>query len=140
MTFPPPTPWKPRATVDPAREYVAFTSAFHLKSFRRVPAFMCRSLKIMKQVDAAPGIVGWSLGANVLKREFYTLSVWRDAESLRRFVRAGAHLASAAEFEHDMRRPSIFVYYKLLGRDLPPSWNDAFARQREQDGRAHRAG
>ena len=133
MNFPPPSPWKLRAAVDPAREYVAFTSAFHLKSLLRVPAFIRRAMKIMKQADAASGIVGWSLGQNIFKLEFYTLSVWQDAESLRHFVRDGDHLASLAEFEHDMRRKTTFVYYRLLGRDLPPSWQDAFARQRQHD-------
>ena len=72
MNFPPPSPWKLRATVDPTREYVAFTSAFYLKSLFRAPAFIRRSLKIMKQVDAASGIVGWALGSNIFKLEFYT--------------------------------------------------------------------
>jgi hypothetical protein len=140
MNFPPPTPWKPRAAVNPAREYVAFTSTFHLKSLRRVPAFIRRSRKIMKQADDASGIVGWSLGANIFKLEFYTLSVWQDAESLRHFVRDGDHFAALAEFDRDMRRKSIFVQYKLFGRDVPPSWKDALARQRRHDdARAERA-
>jgi len=141
MNFPPPSPWKLRAAVDPAREYVAFTSTFHLKSLRRVPAFVRRAMKIMKQADAASGIVGWSLGQNLFKLEFYTLSVWQDSESLRHFVRDGDHLASLAEFEHDMRRKTIFVHYKLFGRDLPATWKDAFARQRQQsEAHAKRAG
>jgi len=141
MNFPPPSPWKLRAAVDPAREYVAFTSAFHLKSLRRVPAFVRRAMKIMKQAVAASGIVGWSLGQNLLKLEFYTLSVWQDSESLRHFVKDGDHLASLAEFEHDMRRKTIFVHYKLFGRDLPASWKDAFARmQQHRDAHAKRAG
>jgi hypothetical protein len=102
-----------------------------LKSLLRVPAFVRRAMKIMKQADAASGIVGWSLGQNLFKLEFYTLSVWQDNESLRHFVRDADHLASLAEFEHDMRRKTIFVHYKLLGRDLPASWKDAFARQRQ---------
>ena len=141
MNFPPPSPWKLRAAVDPAREYVAFTSAFHLKSLRRVPAFVRRAMKIMKQADAASGIDGWSLGQDLLKLEFYTLSVWQDSESLRHFVKDGDHLASLAEFEHDMRRKTIFVHYKLFGRDLPASWKDAFARmQQHRDAHAKRAG
>src|SRR5262249_50318393 len=94
MNFPPPSPWKLVAAVDPTREYVAFASAFHLKSPRRVPAFIRRSFKIIKQADAASGIVGWSLGQNIFKLDFYTLSVWQDAESLRHFVRDCDHLAS----------------------------------------------
>ena len=98
-------------------------------------------MKIMKQADAAPGIIGWSLGGNIFKLEFYTLSAWQDAESLAHFVRDGDHLVSLTEFEHDMRRKSIFVHYKLFGRDLPPSWKDALARQRQHDeGSSQRAG
>ena len=87
----------------------------------------------MKQVDDAPGIVGWSLGANLLRLDFYTLSAWQDAESLRQFVRAGDHLASLEQFEHDMRRKSIFIYYTVVGRDLPLRWDDALARQKQHD-------
>ena len=97
--FPPPMPWKPRAVVDPEREYVAFTSRFFMKSMRRVPAFMARSIRIMKQANAAPGIVGWSLGSDLFKLEFHTLSVWEDADSLRRFVRDGDHRAALEQFE-----------------------------------------
>jgi hypothetical protein len=131
--FPPPTRWKQLATVDPEREYVAFTSCFFLSSVRRVPAFVARAREIMKQVDTAPGVVGWSLGGNLFKLEFYTLSAWADAESLRRFVRDGDHLAALKEFEQDLRRKSRFVYYKVLGRDLPLTWQDALARQARSD-------
>ena len=131
--FPPPIPWKPRAVVDPEREYVAFTSRFFMKSIRRVPAFVARSIRIMKQANVAPGIIGWSLGSDLFKLEFHTLSVWEDADSLRRFVRDGDHQAAIEEFEQDVRRKSIFVYYKVMGRDLPVTWKDAIARQERQD-------
>ena len=104
LVFPSPTPWPQLGSVDPAREYVAFTSRFFLKSLRRVPAFVARSMRIMKQASAAPGMVGWSLGGHLFKLEFYTLSVWQDDESLRRFVREGDHRAAVEEFERDVRR------------------------------------
>ena len=126
-------PWKALAAVDPEREYVAFTSCFFMRSVWRVPAFMARGRQIMKQVDVAPGVIGWSLGANFLKLEFYTLSAWHDAESLRRFVRDGDHFTALQEFEQNLRRKSVFVYYKVLGRDLPLSWQDALARQKQSD-------
>ena len=131
--FPPPRPWKQVAAVDPGREYVAFTSCFFLKKVRRVPAFFARSTQIMKQVNTAPGVVGWSLGVNIFTLEFYTLSAWQDAESLRRFVRDAEHLAALQEFEQDLRRKSIFHYYKVLGRELPLSWKEALARQARSD-------
>ena len=135
--FPPPMPWKQRAPVDPEREYVAFTSRFFLKSVLRLPAFMVRSIGIMKQANRVPGIIGWSLGSDLFKLEFHTLSAWEDADSLRRFVRDGDHHLALEEFEQDMRRKSIFVYYRVLGRELPLTWKDAIARQERHDqGRA----
>jgi hypothetical protein len=131
--FPPPTPWKQRADIDPDREYVAFTSAFFLKSPWRVLAFIARSRGIMNQTKSAPGLVGWSLGANLFKLAFYTLSAWDDADSLRDFVHGGDHRAGTAQFVGDMRRKSIFHYYKVKGRDLPLSWKDALARQKQHD-------
>lgn len=135
--FPPPRPWKQRTTVDPEREYVAFTSRFFLRSALRAPAFMARSRSIMKQANKAPGVIGWSLGFDLFKLEFYTLSAWENAESLRSFVRDGSHGLAIEEFRQDMRRKSIFVYYRVSGRDLPLRWKDAVARQEQQErGRA----
>ena len=87
----------------------------------------------MKQADAAPGIVGWSLGFNLFRLDFYTLSVWQDNDSLRRFVREGEHLTSLTEFEHDLRKSTTFVHYKLFGRDVPATWKDALERLRQHD-------
>ncbi len=67
------------------------------------------------------------------KLEFHTLSAWENAESLRRFVREGGHHLALEEFGQDMRRKSIFVYYRVLGRDLPLTWKDALARQERQE-------
>lgn len=127
--FPPPRPWKEIASVDPEREYLAFTSRFFLRSPLRVPAFMRQGSKIMQQADAAAGIIGWSLGANLPRLEFYTLSAWEDADSLQAFIRAGDHGQALQKFARDMRRDSIFVQFTVTGKDLPLSWSDAVARQ-----------
>ena len=66
--FPPPQPWKQLRAVEPNREYQAFTSRFAMRSWLRVPAFFAASLKIQKQVEAAPGAVGYSLGAHAVER------------------------------------------------------------------------
>ena len=128
--FPPPRKWKQVGTVDPEREYVAFTSRFYLRSPLRVPAFLRQSSQIEKQVDAAPGIVGWSLGANLLTLEFYTLSAWENVESLRTFIASSAHGQARSKFAGDMRADSIFVQFTVSGSELPLTWADAIARQK----------
>lgn len=127
--FPPAGRWKEVVSADPEREYVAFTSRFYLRSPLRALAFMRHSRRIMKEIDTAPGAVGWALASNLPTLEFLTVSAWESAEDLRRFLHAGAHGESAARFAHDMRRKSIFVQYRVAGRDLPLHWEDAVARQ-----------
>jgi hypothetical protein len=111
---------------------VAFTSRFALRSILRVPAFLRRTPGIERQVKAAPGAVGYSLGADLLKLHFHTLSVWEDAGSLRAFAHALAHEEVREAFATDKRAPSIFVQWSVLGADLPLTWKDALARQRTQ--------
>ena len=98
----------------------------------RVPAFMRQSSKIMKQLEEVPGLVGWSLGADLAKLEFHTLSAWEDAESLRAFTTSAAHGQALAKFERDMRADSVFVMFSVLGKELPLRWADAIARQEAQ--------
>jgi len=90
---------------------------------------MRQGSRITKQVAAAPGVVGWSLGANLPTLEFYTLSAWETPEDLRTFLTAGAHSEAASKLSNDMRRDSIFVQFKVLGKDLPLRWDDAIQRQ-----------
>jgi hypothetical protein len=123
--LPPPKPWTQVGAADPDREYVAFTSRCFLKSPLRLPKWMAQGPPIMKQVDAAPGIVGWSLGM----LDFSTLSAWEDAASLRAFTQGGAHAETLEQFERAMRRDSIFVECTVFGRDLPLGRGDAVTRQ-----------
>jgi heme-degrading monooxygenase HmoA len=60
-------------------------------------------LQIIKQLEGVPGLVGWSLGADLAKLEFHTLSAWEDTESLRAFTTSAAHGQALAKFEGDMR-------------------------------------
>jgi quinol monooxygenase YgiN len=113
--FPPPTPWKAFGEVDPDREYLGFTSRFFLASIRSVPGFVAHSQRIKKQANAAPGVVGWSLAADLLKLEFHTLSVWESESQLRAFVAQAHHNDAMAKFAGSMRRESILVYFPVLG-------------------------
>ena len=131
--FPPPQPWKQLAAIDPDQEYLAFTSRFALRSVLRAPAFMGAALGIVKQVEAAPGAVGYSLGSHLPGLYFYTLSAWQDDDSLHAFSRALQHGQSLKTFHRDMRGPSPFIRWPVRGRDLPLHWADALERIRRYD-------
>jgi hypothetical protein len=128
--FPPPMPWKQLRPIDPDREYLAFTSRFAMRSWLRVPAFLAAGGPIQKQVEAAPGAIGYSLGAHLPGREFYTLSVWQDDAALRAFSRAMQHGAAMRAFHSDMRTASPFVRWTVKGSEVPLKWSDALERIR----------
>lgn len=127
--FPLPTPWRQVGTVDPEREYVAFTSRFPLRSALRVPAFLLQTFHTMRTASSAPGIVGWSLAANLPTLEFHTLSAWEDTQSLRTFIASSAHREAREKFANDMRAASLQMQFTVSGSELPLSWKDAIARQ-----------
>jgi hypothetical protein len=45
--------------------------------------------RIPHQLADSEGLIGYALDANVLNRDFWTLSVWQDEESLSRFSSNG---------------------------------------------------
>ena len=104
-----------------------------MRSFLRAPAFMGAAFGIMKQVQAAPGVVGYSLGSHLPGLSFYTLSAWQDEESLRAFSRALQHGQALKMFHLDTRSPSPFIRWQVRGKDLPLHWPDALARIRQYD-------
>jgi hypothetical protein len=64
---------------------------------------------------------------------FYTLSAWDDDESLQAFSRALQHGQALRTFHRDMRAPSPFIRWRVLGSELPLRWNDALGRMRAWD-------
>ena len=127
--FPPPRPWSQVSeAVDLDREYVVFSSRFYLKSIWRVLRFMLAANRVMKQLDAyTPGVVGWSMAADLRRLEFHTISVWENAAALQLFSRSGEHEVALGRFTSSMRREVTFAQYKVLGEAVPISWPDAIA-------------
>jgi heme-degrading monooxygenase HmoA len=127
--FPPPSPWRQVGAVDLDKQYVGFTSRFHLGSVRDLPGFVTASRRIAKQVRTSPGLVGWSLAADLPKLEFHTLSAWEDEESLQTFLSAAPHSEIMQRYGGRLRRTSVFVQFPVSGRALPLTWPDAISRQ-----------
>jgi hypothetical protein len=127
--FPPPSPWRQVGAVDPDKQYVGFTSRFHLGSVWDLPGFVAASRRITTQVRTSPGLVGWSLAADLPKLEFHTLSAWEDEKSLQTFLSTAPHSEVMQRYGGRLRRVSIFVHFPVSGRALPLTWPDAISRQ-----------
>jgi hypothetical protein len=82
---------------------------------------------VRKQLAGTDGLVGYALRANVLARNYWTLSVWTDESSLRRFNRAAPHLHVMTSLKPFMG-PTKFVTWNIAGDDGRPGWKTAIDR------------
>lgn len=127
----PALPWKSFASPESDREYTALVSYLPLNKFRALPKFMRYTRQIQRQLAASEGLVGYSMDANVVGKEFWTLSVWEDAEALRRFVRHTPHDKVMKDLLPDMGQTE-FVRWKAKGSSVPLDWGAAKERIRER--------
>jgi hypothetical protein len=120
----PASPWKTFATPEDSREYVALLSYLPLSTWSVIPRFMRYTLQIRRQLADSGGLIGYSMDANVASREFWTLSVWEDEESLMRFVGRNPHSRVMADLVPYMGQTK-FVQWRVSGSNIPLNWEEA---------------
>lgn len=123
----PTQPWVTVRRPHPEQEYLVLVSELPLKRFRDLGVFLRYTWQIRGQLRRAPGLLGYSLAARILKRQFWTLSVWDGEAALQRFVveNPHGHVMTALQAKMGQTR---FVRWNLRGSAFPPRWRDALAR------------
>jgi hypothetical protein len=103
----PTKPWVTLCRPDPDREYLVLLSELPLKRFRDLGAFLLYTWRIQGQLRHTPGLLGYSLLARILKRQFWTLSVWEGEATLQQFVMENPHsqVMMALRDKMDQTRP-----------------------------------
>jgi len=120
-------PWKMAEASVAGNRYLAFISYLPLKHFRAIPNFFRFTSEIRRQLRTAPGLIGYSLDARPLARTFWTLSVWRDQQSLSDFVAAVPHSRIMQSLAPHMGK-SQFAQWTVESNEIPLDWNTAKAR------------
>ncbi len=128
----PTLPWRAVQQVGgPTANAVVMASRFQVRRLRDVPRFFLDSMRIHRQVLAADGALGVSLVAHPLRREFLTLSAWRDRASLNALVRTNPH-RDAMRRHHHVMAESGFTFWEVERAQLPVDWDDARRRLKAQ--------
>jgi hypothetical protein len=78
--------------MEPGRSYVVMASYLPLTRINSSVRFFGAVRAIRKQVADAEGLVGDTLRAKPLARDYWTLSVWSDDSALQAFMRTSPHL------------------------------------------------
>jgi len=119
--------WITLARADANREYLALLSYLPLNKYRAILGFFRFLLQIQKQLRSTPGVIGYSLRAKILSRNFWTLSVWEEQETLTEFVAKIPHGEAMKAMTPHMGQTK-FTQWKVAGSSLPLSWDQAMQR------------
>lgn len=99
-----------------------------LRRFRDTPRMLRLSMATRRQVRRSDGALGISLYASPLRREYRTVTAWRDRASLRAFIRSGAHREAVLHFPGIASGRGTFASWTTPATSLPPSWEDVLRR------------
>jgi hypothetical protein len=124
-------PWKSLQPIDANREYLALLSYLPLKQYSKIPAFMRFTFGIQKQLAGTPGVIGYSLRAQIFSKQFWTLSVWDDSAALMNFVQKLPHSESMKAMAPFMGQTK-FTQWKVPGSGVPLKWNEAIGRMTQE--------
>jgi heme-degrading monooxygenase HmoA len=110
-----------------AHRYLAMATYLPLKRFSSTIRFFRAVFAVRNQLASADGLVGYSMRAKPLRREYWTVSVWRDQEALRAFVRTAPHLEVMSSLRSTMG-PTKFAQWEITAEEGRPSWTSALDR------------
>ncbi len=121
------SPWKSVGILEPDREYVVLASSIPPKSVSSTWKLFRGSTMVRKQLRATDGVIGFSLLARPLRKQYATVSIWVDEEALQAFNRQRPHGELVTALRPEMG-PTKFVRWTIKGSDGRPSWADALGR------------
>jgi hypothetical protein len=87
------------------------------------------SRSVRRQLLGTDGVLGFSMLAEPVRKNYATLSVWRDAAALEAFSVTQPHQQLMKELAPAMG-PTKFVRWTISGADGVPSWSEALRRLR----------
>lgn len=123
----PALPWFQASTADSGTELTVMASRLPLRAYRHIPGFLRWTMRIRGQLAGAPGLVGYSLDARLLRKTFWTLSAWTSREAIEAFVRMDPHEAAMTAIRPHMGEPT-FAFWTATPQDLPLRWDEARVR------------
>jgi hypothetical protein len=89
-------------------------------------AFLRYTIFIVQELQQAAGCVGFALRGSFMSVQGATISVWEDAESLRRFITNAPHGEAMRILRSEKKAETQFQYiqWKCRGDALPVTWKE----------------
>ena len=106
--------------MEPGTGYLVMASHLPLRRITDTVRFFRAVSAVRKQLAAAEGLIGYTLRAKPLARDYWTLSVWKDDAALRQFMRTRPHVGVMSSLKPVMG-PTKFVTWSASAADGLPS-------------------
>ena len=116
----PDLPWTARAEMKPGTDYLVMASHLPLTRITATVRFLRGGSEVRKQLATAAGLIGYTLRAKPLARDYWTLSVWQDDAALREFMRTPPHVRLMTSLRPYMG-PTKFVTWTITAADGLPA-------------------
>ena len=121
------SPWKSIGRFEPDRSYLVLASSIPPRKLSSTWRMFRGASAVRKQIAKTEGVIGFSLLARPLRKQYATLSVWSDDEALSMFSGESPHHELMSKLAPEMG-PTKFVRWTISGSDGRPSWSDALQR------------
>jgi len=105
--------------MEPATGYLVMASHLPLKRITATVRFFRAVAAVRRQLATAEGLIGYTLRAKPLARDYWTLSVWTDDAALRQFMRTPPHVRVMTSLKPFMG-PTKFVIWTASAADGRP--------------------
>lgn len=116
-----------KATVQPGDTViVALTHAILRDDDAARDRFVAYIEEVERTLPGQPGYIGHAKRIEILGSNAWTMSVWRDSASMRRFVNSEPH-ATAMKSTFIMLRDAYVAQKKVVWDGGPPDWDEALA-------------
>ena len=89
-------------------------------------SFQQLSSKVLKQIKESEGSINYAVKANFLKKHFWTLSIWKDNNSLGHFILEEPHATAVRKFKEWAGEGSAFVEW--TNHNYTINWPEAIKK------------
>jgi hypothetical protein len=117
------------AEVNPSAEtksYLHVATALPARSWLNVIGFFRMNSRVESQLKKGEGVVRYALRTDLPHKRFWTLSIWTNRDSIRRFVTAEPHLTAMKLFSKWAAPGAAFAEWESTDGKI--DWADAIKR------------
>jgi len=125
-------PWRQVQPFEDGRDYLVLASSIPARRRTSTARLFKGSRAVAAQLELAHGVVGFSMLARPLRKQYATLSVWVDDAALRAFATSTPHAKLMDDLAPEMA-PTRFRRWTIQGGDGRPRWAEALARLAQPD-------